>query len=61
MGSTYGSGDARRDFVRLLGLWRAGRLDLEAMITRRLKIDEINDGLAALRRGEGIRQVLEFA
>jgi S-(hydroxymethyl)glutathione dehydrogenase/alcohol dehydrogenase len=60
IGTVYGSADVRRDFHRLLRLWRAGRLDLEGMVTRRLKITEINDGLNALRGGEGIRQVVEF-
>lgn len=58
VGSYYGSADVRSDFHRLLGLWRAGRLDLEGMISRRLKLDDINDGLDALRRGEVIRQVV---
>jgi S-(hydroxymethyl)glutathione dehydrogenase/alcohol dehydrogenase len=61
LGVLMGSSDPRRDFSRFLRLWRAGRLDLDGMITRRLKIHEINDGIAALRRGEGIRQVVEFA
>jgi S-(hydroxymethyl)glutathione dehydrogenase/alcohol dehydrogenase len=61
LGVLMGSSDPRRDFPRFLRLWRAGRLDLEGMVTGRLKISEINDGVASLRRGEGIRQVIEFA
>lgn len=61
IGTIYGSADVRTDPQKLVRLWRAGRLDLESLITRRLKLTEINDGLAALRRGEGIRQVVEFA
>jgi S-(hydroxymethyl)glutathione dehydrogenase/alcohol dehydrogenase len=60
IGTVYGSGDVRRDFHRLLRLWRTGRLDLESLVTRTLPMSEINAGLAALRRGEGIRQVVEF-
>ncbi len=60
IGTLYGSADVRRDFHRLLRLWRTGRLDLESLVTRTLPISDINDGLAALRRGEGIRQVVEF-
>ena len=34
-GSIYGSTDVRVEFPKLLRLWRAGRLDLEGMITKR--------------------------
>ena len=30
---------------------------LDELITRRIALDEINDGFAALARGEGIRTV----
>jgi S-(hydroxymethyl)glutathione dehydrogenase/alcohol dehydrogenase len=59
-GSYYGSADVRSDFHRLLRLWRAGKLDLEGMISRRLDIGEVNDAFAAMRRGEVIRQVVQF-
>ena len=32
-GSYYGSADVRSDFKRLLRLWKAGKLDLDGMIT----------------------------
>jgi S-(hydroxymethyl)glutathione dehydrogenase/alcohol dehydrogenase len=59
-GTYYGSANIRRDFPRLLDLWRAGQLDLEGMITRRLTIDQINDAFAAMQAGEVIRQVITF-
>ncbi len=30
------------------------------MITRRIKLDEINDAFGAMQRGEVIRQVISF-
>ena len=30
------------------------------MITRRIKLDEINDAFEAMKRGEVIRQVISF-
>ena len=42
LASLYGSADVRRDYARMLSLWRAGRLDLEGMITQRLKLDDID-------------------
>jgi S-(hydroxymethyl)glutathione dehydrogenase / alcohol dehydrogenase len=61
MGSYYGSADVRSDFHRMLRLWRAGRLDLDGMITKRLKLDDINDAITAMRKGEAIRSVIEPA
>jgi S-(hydroxymethyl)glutathione dehydrogenase/alcohol dehydrogenase len=58
LGSLYGAADVRRDYARLLGLWQAGRLDLEGMITQRIRLDDINHALAALGQGEVIRQVI---
>lgn len=59
-GSFYGSANVRHDYDKLLGLWRAGLLDLDDMISRRLTLDEVNDGLAALRGGDNdlIRQMI---
>jgi S-(hydroxymethyl)glutathione dehydrogenase/alcohol dehydrogenase len=59
-GTYYGSANIRRDFPRLLALWRAGKLDLEGMITRRLTIDDVNDAFGALSSGDVIRQVITF-
>ncbi|WIN00495.1 Zn-dependent alcohol dehydrogenase [Actinoplanes oblitus] len=56
--SLYGSAYPPRDFPRLIALWRAGRLDLDGMITHRLRLDQADEALAALGRGDVIRQVI---
>jgi len=56
----YGSGDGRRDFNRLLDLWRGGRLDLEGLITHRVRLDDLDEALSALGRGDVIRQVILY-
>jgi S-(hydroxymethyl)glutathione dehydrogenase / alcohol dehydrogenase len=58
LASVYGSADVGRDFPRLIRLWRAGRLDLEGMITQRIRLDELDRALAALGQGEVIRQIV---
>jgi S-(hydroxymethyl)glutathione dehydrogenase/alcohol dehydrogenase len=60
MGSYYGSVDVRSDFHKLLKLWKAGQLDLDGMISKRMHIDEINDAFDAMKRGEVIRTVITF-
>ena len=61
LGCLYGSADVRRDFARLIALWRAGRLDLDGMITQRVTLDQTDDALNALGRGDVIRQVIQFS
>jgi S-(hydroxymethyl)glutathione dehydrogenase/alcohol dehydrogenase len=60
VGSYYGSADVRSDFNRILRLWKAGRLDLEGMISRKLGLEDVNDAIVALKSGEVIRQVITF-
>ena len=60
MGSYYGSVDVRSDFHRMLRLWKAGQLNLEGMISKRMKIDDINDAFTAMKKGETIRTVITF-
>jgi S-(hydroxymethyl)glutathione dehydrogenase/alcohol dehydrogenase len=57
-GTWFGSGDPRVEFLRVLRLWRAGRLDLDSMITRRGRLEEINSEFDHLHAGTGIRTVL---
>lgn len=56
--SLYGSAYPPRDFPKLIALWRAGRLDLEGMISHRLRLEQVDEALAALGRGDVIRQVI---
>jgi S-(hydroxymethyl)glutathione dehydrogenase/alcohol dehydrogenase len=60
IGSLYGSADVHRDFPLLIEHWRAGRLDLEGLISRRVPIERINDAVGALAAGEVVRQVVTF-
>ena len=60
LGSYWGSADVRREFDRLIRLWKAGRLDLEGMITARMDISKAQDAFDAMKRGETIRQILTF-
>lgn len=60
IGSMYGGADVRTDFNRFLRLYKAGRLDLDGMISRRIKLDEVNDALGALGDADVIRQIIDF-
>jgi Zn-dependent alcohol dehydrogenase len=60
IGTLLGSCHAPRDFPRLVALWQDGRLDLDAMVTRRRPIDDVNSALRDMREGAGIRTVLQL-
>jgi S-(hydroxymethyl)glutathione dehydrogenase/alcohol dehydrogenase len=60
IGSNYGSCRPAIDFPRLLGLYSAGRLDLDALISRRIRLEEIDEGFDAMRAGEGVRTVIVY-
>ncbi|MEZ4332951.1 MAG: Zn-dependent alcohol dehydrogenase [Myxococcota bacterium] len=59
-GSIYGSSNVRTFMPELLALWKSGKLDLESMITRRIKLAEVNDAFRAMQAGEVIRSVIDF-
>lgn len=58
--SLYGGCDLKRDVPMFVDLWRAGRLDLDGLITRRIRFEDLNDAVQALTNGDVIRQVVLF-
>jgi S-(hydroxymethyl)glutathione dehydrogenase/alcohol dehydrogenase len=59
-GSYFGSCVPRIDFPRMLGLYMAGRLKLDELITHRYKIDDAAQAFADLESGKNARGVIEF-
>ena len=56
--SVLGGCNSLREIPRLVDLWRAGRLDLESLVTARRPLEEINQAMDDLRAGRGVRTVL---
>jgi len=48
------------DIPRYLRLHQAGKLKLDKLVTHRFSLDDVNDGLAALRSGQAGRCMLEI-
>ncbi len=59
-GTAMGGNRFRVDMPRLLSLWRQGRLKLDHLISGRLKLEQINEGFAALKSGAAVRQLIDF-
>jgi Zn-dependent alcohol dehydrogenase len=57
-GSYLGSCVPARDIPLFIQRYLAGRLPVERLLTRRLHLDELNEGFDRLARGEAVRQVL---
>ena len=57
-GCKYGSGQVRRDFQRFADLIETGRLDTKDMVSRTIKLEEVNDAFDAMEKGEVIRSVI---
>ena len=58
--SSYGGARPATDFPLLAEMYLDGRLKLDPYISRRITLAGINDGFAALKRGDVIRSVITF-
>ncbi len=59
-GSMMGSNRFRVDMPRFVELYLQGRLHLDDLVSRRIKLEDINDAFAALETGEVARSVIMF-
>jgi S-(hydroxymethyl)glutathione dehydrogenase/alcohol dehydrogenase len=59
-GALYGMCSPARDIPRLIDLYRSKRLLLDELITRRYRLDDINQGFADMHAGSTIRGVVEL-
>ncbi|WP_399924817.1 Zn-dependent alcohol dehydrogenase [Streptomyces kanamyceticus] len=58
--SMYGGGDVLQSYERAIALWRAGRIDLENLITHRVRLTEVNEALDQMRTGTALRTCIEI-
>ena len=60
-GSSFSGVKGRSQVPKLVDRWLAGEIDVDALVTRMIALDEVNDAFAAMERQEGIRTVITFA
>ena len=58
LGSRMGGTRLQEDVPRLVDLYRSGRLKLDELITQRYRLDDINEAIASMKRGEALRNVV---
>jgi S-(hydroxymethyl)mycothiol dehydrogenase len=56
--SWYGDCLPTRDFPALADLYLRGRLDLDRFVTETIRLDQVEDAFAKMRRGEVLRSVV---
>jgi S-(hydroxymethyl)glutathione dehydrogenase/alcohol dehydrogenase len=59
-GTALGSARIREDIPRLVELYMQGRLNLDDLVSRRIRLEDINEGFEAMTRGEVARSVVVF-
>jgi Zn-dependent alcohol dehydrogenase len=60
LGSNMGSTRLRVDVPKLVELYQQGRLRLDELITTRYPLAQINEAIAAVKRGEVLRNLIVF-
>ncbi len=61
VGCTGGSNVPARDIPRIMSLYRAGRLELDRLVSQRVALEEFQRAFDALERGEVARSVVTVA
>lgn len=59
-GSAYGSSVPSRDIPKYVDLFMSGTLKLDTLITQRIPLEQVNEALDQMGRGEGARSVIEY-
>ncbi|MFO1327171.1 MAG: Zn-dependent alcohol dehydrogenase [Rubrivivax sp.] len=59
-GSALGGARIREDIPRLVELYLQGRLNLRDLVSQRIRLDQINEGFAAMKQGLVARSVVVF-
>jgi S-(hydroxymethyl)glutathione dehydrogenase / alcohol dehydrogenase len=59
-GSSYGSAVPARDIPKYVEWVQDGKLDLDSMITKRIRLEDVNAAFDEMGRGEGARSVIMY-
>lgn len=59
-GTAFGGARGRTDVPRIVDWYMTGKIQIDPMITHRLKLEEINKGFDLMHAGESIRSVVVY-
>lgn len=60
LGSKMGSARIQVDIPNLISLYQQGRLKLDELVTKTYPLEEINEAIASVKRGDALRNVIIF-
>ncbi|WP_067652516.1 NDMA-dependent alcohol dehydrogenase [Nocardia harenae] len=59
-GTIFGGGNPHYDIPHLLSMYQVGKLNLDDMVTRQYRLEQVNDGYADMLEGRNIRGVVRY-
>lgn len=59
-GSAFGGARGRTDVPKIVDWYMDGKINIDDLITHKLKLEDINKGFDLMKAGESIRSVVEF-
>ncbi|MCX2928873.1 NDMA-dependent alcohol dehydrogenase [Mycobacterium sp. CVI_P3] len=59
-GTIFGGGNPHYDIPQLLSMYKAGKLNLDDMVTRQYRLEQINEGYQDMLEGRNIRGVIRY-
>jgi S-(hydroxymethyl)glutathione dehydrogenase/alcohol dehydrogenase len=59
-GSSFGGVKGRTQVPQLVDRWLSGEIDVDALVSHRITLDEVGSGFELMERQDGIRSVITF-
>jgi S-(hydroxymethyl)glutathione dehydrogenase/alcohol dehydrogenase len=59
-GNIFGGGNPQYDIPHLLSMYKAGRLNMDDMVTRQYKLEHVNEGFKDMLDGRNIRGIIRY-
>jgi S-(hydroxymethyl)glutathione dehydrogenase/alcohol dehydrogenase len=59
-GTIFGGGNPQYDIPQLLAMYKAGKLNLDDMVTTQYTLEQINEGYQDMLDGKNIRGVIRY-
>ena len=59
-GTAFGGAKGRRDVPKIVDWYMEGKINIDDLITHKLKLEDINHGFDLMHEGKSIRSVVEF-
>ncbi len=59
-GTIFGGGNPFYDIPLLLSMYKAGKLNLDDMVTRQYRLEQVNEGYKDMLEGRNIRGIIRF-